>query len=248
VCLLLVGSVGANQTGYAIVNRMPPHFVLTLVCQTMHCERECTMNGSIETAQKRTGKTTAKQLIAVIKTAPENCGLFGYVIPARESWEDSFIFEMKATKGRSYGSKGPETITSIEVPGYVSNGNISERADSVEHPRYSNEAYRPVKGYWSLHYNEDFLGLLKLLPGDAEVAFCVALDAGTHAYLIQADSCPGDRVPYKGLHCDLLYLYASWESRGKRVMRRFLIDEVVVPHNSARFGTPRHELDKVGRE
>jgi hypothetical protein len=209
------------------------------------------MNHSTETAQETTGAVTAKQLLEVVRTAGTfgGCYMHGFAKHDRPSYSDAFIFEFRATSRTSFSGGKPEKTTQIHVPGYVSGGHTSEREayqyEGKKEQRYC-AAYRPLKGFWSLYAHEERLrDALELLPRDAEVSFHVSLDAGTNGYLVNADSQMG---PYteRGLHTDHLYLVATFMQRGKRREMRVLLDTSTTPHNSARFGCPKHDHDKTG--
>lgn len=208
------------------------------------------MNEPIEHAQKTTGKVTARQLLAVYRAGPRHCYLHGKAAPNRASYSDSFIFTFSSCE--TDRKTKSETVTKIDLPGWVSNGTTSTREirkDSGGKPYgHYTEAYRPLGGFWSLSYNDALPAVLELLPRDAEVSFFVYLDAGTNGYLVEAESteCAG-LVAHKGLHNDRIYLVAEWGPPGKRRERHFLIDTSTCPHNTARFGGPQHEADTRGR-
>lgn len=209
------------------------------------------MNEAIERAQARTGKVTARQLLETIRAGGDSLFMHGEAPHDRPSYSDAFVFTLTST--RKDRKTDVETSTKLDVPGYVSNGSTSE---TKEHTRNEDgqihtwktqpTAFRPVRGFWSLRYNENLRNVLELLPRDAEVAFHVYLDAGTHEYLIRA-VCDMQFGREEGLHADRLYLVVATTERGKRKERRFLIDTSTGPHNSARFGSPRHDRDETGR-
>lgn len=187
-----------------------------------------TMNEPTEHAQRTTGTVTAGALLAVLKGC-YSAGLHGRAAPDRESYSDSFIFDVSATRHK----KGIETKQAITVPGWVSNGHTDAKETHVSTTNgkpftvYSAH-YRPENGFWWLFATVDRLvGILELLPAKAEIAFYVYLDAGTNPLLVDAT-----------LHSDHLYLQASFERRGKQVRRQFLIDVSSGAHNTARFGVP----------
>jgi hypothetical protein len=159
---------------------------------------------------------------------------------------------MRATKK---GKDRTETTSTIDLPGWVSNGQTSTRK---EHQRDGeskstwgdkwvtyDEAFRPLRGSWFLSYNETLKNVLQLLPRNAEVSLHVYLDAGTNEYLIRS-SCPMNFGTEEGLHSDQLYLLAEWAKRGKKQTMKFLISVSTGPHNSARFGCPRWANDQKG--
>lgn len=153
------------------------------------------------------------------------------------SYSDACIFRLTCQEEK----KGQETREMIEgIPGIVRNGYTSEQERSEYEGksirRYSDRAYRPTAGYWSLYASTTFPAVVELLPKDAALSFEVYLDGGTtegHAKVM--------------MHSDHLYLHAKWTRNGKEIMRRFLIDVSTGPHNTARFGTPTHDLDSQGR-
>jgi hypothetical protein len=200
------------------------------------------LNEPVEHAQKTTGVVTAKALVTVIRAARGgDVSLHGHTAHDRASYSDAFVFEVTATD-RGNGRDKVERRTTIEVPGYVSNGHTSTREertfDGSKVVAYR-EVYRPLKGHWWLSYQADrVLDILELLPSDAEVSFHVYLDAGTCELLVRAEA-PMNYERIQGLHGDALYLEASYLVRGKRKVRRFLLDTQVSAHNSARFGSPR---------
>lgn len=211
------------------------------------------MNGSVNDAQKHTGQVTAKQLRAVVRafrgerSIGGRSGLFmhGRAVFDRPSYSDAFVFAVRRVKRE----ERTETEAMIEVPGWVSTGHTSKREEvSFETSRYMkySESYRPRTGFWSLDYCETLDAVLDLLPSDATVAFHVYLDAGSNGYLIAADA----KMQFgteQGLHTDMLYLVARFERRGKPVELRFLLDTNTGAHNSARFGSPKHDGDTEGR-
>lgn len=213
------------------------------------------MNEPTEFAQGVTGKLTAKQLRIAIREARRMRGDFrmfahGVAVEGRASYSDAFVFELSlAVEDRKAASK---SCTVVKVPGWVSNGSTSERKEHMSETdghRWTTyaEAYRPTRGFWSLFSTEGALyDLLCLLPGDAEVAFHVYLDAGSNEYLIRAE-CPMGRFSESGLHSDHFYLVSTSTVRGKRREQRFLIDVSTGAHNSARFGSPAHGKDSTGR-
>jgi hypothetical protein len=198
------------------------------------------MNEPIERAQEITGKVTARQLLAVVR-AGERLYMHGKAVYNRPSYSDAFTFEVSAPKK----TNGVEITARIEVPGYVSNGETSERkvhTDSLDGHAWTTycNAFRPTSGFWHIGYGERIRDVLELLPGDAEVSFHVYLDAGTNELLVCAEtSVRGGRFTESGLHSDHLYLVAECNVRGKKRERRFLIDVSTGAHNSARFGYQR---------
>jgi hypothetical protein len=196
------------------------------------------MNEPIEHAQTIVGKTTAKALLACVKLGTEGLSMHGHAAPERASYSDSFVFTVSARKGDR--RKGTETTSEVSVPGYVSNGHDSTRAehtyDGQKVVKYTG-VHRPLTGFWFLSYcpRERMIDVLELLPNDAEVSFHVWLDAGTHELLTRAEATMNFGTE-RGLHADHLYMIATYKSRGKTVSRRYLIDTTAGAHNSARFG------------
>jgi hypothetical protein len=211
------------------------------------------MNHSTEIAQGTTGKVTAKQLLAVVRHATQSRFSGGSVfmhadaVYGRPSYSDAFTFDLSATD--RWDSRQAIT-TKITVPGCVRGGHTSKREDREYDGRTEKhfcEAYKPTRGHWSLMCRERSLAdVLELLPRDAEVSFEVHLDAGTNQYLANAVTTPGSGTE-RGLHADHLYLVAKVTTRGKAREMRFLIDTTAGAHNSARFGSPRHDEDTTGR-
>ncbi len=193
------------------------------------------------TAQKHVGKTTAKQLLGLVRSG-SSVSLHGRATEGRASYSDSFCFEVSTTRKDAQGS---EIRSLVDVPGYVTNGHTSERKEVTStfsgstYLQYT-EPFRPEKGFWYLYSGEHLRDVLELLPRDAEVSFHVYLDAGTHEYLVGADTKIGDmRIGgsrYSGLHADHLYLRAEYRVRGKIRSAEFLINACCAPHNSSRFG------------
>lgn len=188
------------------------------------------MNEPTVHAQKTTGITTVKALLAVLKGC-DSAGLHGRAAFDRASYSDSFVFDVRATFKR----KGVESHKEISVPGWVSNGHTDEKethkslSDGRSFDVYSG-VHRPEKGFWWLYATtERIIDVLELLPSNAEIAFHVYLDAGTNQTCIDAN-----------MHADHLYLVASYMQRGKQVTRRFLLDATTGQHNTARFGVGRH--------
>lgn len=205
------------------------------------------MNEPIDYAQKTTGKVTAKQVLACIRAGGDSLYLHGVAAYDRASYSDAFIFTMSSvhkTRRREGEGRPVETTTKLEIPGYVSNGRTSERETrqgGVGFGPYTEftGVFKPLKGFWSLTGGENTVirDVLEVLPGDAEIAFRVALDYGTHEYLVRADI-PMNHETFHGLHADHLYLVATYTVRGKRKTREYLIDTQIIPHNTARFGEP----------
>lgn len=213
------------------------------------------MNNSVEIAQAQTGKVTAKAVLDVLrafKGLDISAGLHGTAVHDRPSYSDSFIFRLSVTHRERdrEGKRGAETTSEINVPGWVCNGHTSKREDRVYEGRPYKaycEAYRPTSGFWYLSYEwRRVRDILELLPRDAEIAFFVYLDAGTSDTLVAADTTVGYHAEH-GLHSDHLYMVATYMQRGKRVEREFMIAATTGPHNTARFGTPHHDKDTVGR-
>jgi hypothetical protein len=186
------------------------------------------------------GKTTAKQLLDVAKYGYDALSLHGKPTLDRESYSDSFIFEIRARKDRA----DKEARTLEGIAGYVSNGHTSRRTGEqsltgLTFMRYD-EGFRPTSGFWYLTGcpRERLVNILSLLPKDATVGFDVNLDAGTSSLLVEADS-----HTEQGLHCDHLYLKVSYVKNSKEKCVEFLIDVATSAHNSARFGSPKHDRD-----
>ncbi len=193
---------------------------------------------SVESAQTRTGKVTARQLLNVLKQGSRTCYLHGEALPGREFYSGAYVFTVTAVAEKN----GTEIETRVEVPGHVGNGNTSEKhirqKGRLDEWHTFDGVYRPLKGYWSLFAHQtQLMSLLRVLPKDAEVSFAVKLDYGTHEYLVRSDA-KMNRETFEGLHADHLYLEARYMSRGEVVRAEFLIDVSVTPHNTARFGAP----------
>lgn len=199
------------------------------------------MNEPIEFAQGIHGRTTAKQLLEVVKYGYDALSLHGEPTLDRQSYSDSFTFYVNARKDRA--DKQERTLEGIA--GYVSNGHTSHRKTEQSlsgraYMRYD-EGFRPTRGFWYLTGcpRSRLFAVLDLLPKDATVAFFVYLDAGTTESLTAADT-----HTEQGLHCDHLYLKVSYVKNGKQKLVEFLIDVATCPHNSARFGSPRSDTDQ----
>jgi len=198
-------------------------------------------NEPTEFSETLTGKVTAKALLACVKLGSDSLSLHAVAAVGRASYSDAFVFEITAR--RTERKKNAETTSRLDVPGYVSNGHDSTREERVFEGRkvvsYAG-VHRPTKGHWFLSYapRERLLDVLELLPSEAEVSFFVYLDAGTNENLIRADVHTNYGTE-QGLHSDHLYLEATWVSRGKRVVRRYLVDVSTGSHNTARFGVGR---------
>lgn len=207
------------------------------------------MNEPTERAQALTGKTTARQLLTAIRAGGDSLYMHGEAVHDRPSYSDAFTFTVSS--GRKDRKTKAETLTKVDVPGWVSNGSTSETKEHTDpkdpYRKWKTQptAYRPRTGFWHLSYNETIRNVLELLPAEAEIAFHVYLDAATHEYLIRAE-CPMQFGRECGLHGDSLYLVASWDRRGKRQEKTFLICTRTGPHNSSRFGSPRHDRDETG--
>jgi hypothetical protein len=212
------------------------------------------INEGTEHAEKTTGHVTAKALLAVIRSAcGDSIGIHGDAPTDRASYSDSFVFSVSAKRRDTENYKtGVKTVyprQEISLPGTVHGGTTSDRKrhereaermgssylDARVWHTYS-EPFRPAKGFWYLCCTELATDALELLPADAQVSLEVYLDAGTNEYHIMSEGTMSERYPFSGLHTDYLYLVAEYQVRGKRKMRRFLIDTHSGPHNSARFG------------
>jgi hypothetical protein len=209
------------------------------------------MNESVERAQETTGKVTARQLLALVRKGSDSLYMHGEAVHGRPSYSDAFTFTVSAVEKRERfkaidGStvRGAETTTTLDVPGWVSNGNTSKTTERMHTDSYDGRSYRvvryseafsPTKGFWPLYRNDSLLNVLELLPGDALVSFHVYLDAGTNEYLVRA-SAPMNFSTESGLHCDKLFLVAEHMVRGKAKTRSFCIGSSCGPHNTARFG------------
>jgi len=205
-------------------------------------------NNNIQTAQEKTGKVTAKQLRAVLATLHKkglsrcSVSIHANAVYGRPSYSDAFVFTLTAhTESRVKGEeRSVTTDTKIDCPGYVANGHTSVRDETkgtVGSPYMMYcETFRPTKGFLYLSYEFDRIeGILALLPGDAEIAFYMALDAGTHEYLVRAD-CTINGETHHGFHADIFYMAARVTRGGKSKDYHFMIDADALPHNSARFG------------
>jgi hypothetical protein len=186
------------------------------------------------------GKTTAKQLLDVAKYGYDALSLHGEPTLDRASYSNSFIFEIRARKDRA----DKEARTLEGIAGYVSNGHTSSRTGQQSlsgraYMRYD-ECFRPTRGFWYLSGcpRERLVNILSLLPKDATVEFNVNLDAGTSSLLVESDT-----HAEQGLHCDHLCLEASYVKNSKEKCVEFLIDVATSAHNSARFGSPKHDRD-----
>ena len=172
---------------------------------------------SIQYAQEKTGKVTAKMLRGVLAslhrkgTARGTLAIHGEAVYGRASCSDSFIFTLSASaevRRVNHDIRPVTTTVKIDVPGYVSNGYTSVRAEEASTPcspymRYT-EPFRPEKGFWYLPYQWERLeNIVALLPADAEVALFVALDDGTQEYLVRSDVAI-NRETHRGLHADSL--------------------------------------------
>lgn len=188
------------------------------------------MNNSIETAQEITKRVTAGDLLRVLKQGSKHF-MHGDTVSGRPSYSDAFVFTFYSEKEMKGGG---ESRTTINVPGFVSNGHTSRlkecQSDGHTWQTYD-EVYRPSSGHWSMWAEERLRDILELLPKDTAVAFHVCLDAGTNQ-LCQMASAKMQYTTEQGLHADHLYLIAET----KRGERKFLLDATVSAHNSARFG------------
>jgi hypothetical protein len=156
-------------------------------------------------------------------------------LSAPDYQRDKALFELRLSVGQ-YPNERTETINGI--PGWIKNGYTSAKTpreyEGRQWQEYS-ETYEPRRGYWSLYGTENFANIVELLPSDAKVELRVLLDHGNNQYAID-----------KNVHVDELCLYASWD-HGKK-SRVYKIGSTVLPHNTARFGTPTHEYDAIGRD
>lgn len=202
------------------------------------------MNNSIQLAQEITGNVTSGELLAHIKKGNRHF-MHARAVIDRPAYSDAFIFRFSSVK-ETLGDHSKDITTAIDIPGFVSNGNTSER---VEHKSlagnkftsYSNKAYRPLEGFWSLWMVERIIAILELLPKETPISFYVWLDHGTNELAICAD-CNMNYHTEKGLHGDALYLLAET----KRGAREFLIDYAISAHNTGRFGYGKNEASSEG--
>lgn len=154
-----------------------------------------------------------------------------------ESYSDEAIFRVTGSKKID----GKEVKQVVIIPGVIRNGSTSERADFLYEgrtvPNYSQTAYRPDGGYFSL--SEDlFCSAILTMPNDAECVFNVNLDGGTTQNHIAAS-----------MHSDNIYLEGTRPDtvKGVRHSFRYLMGSYCGLHNTARFGTPIHDRDTRGR-
>lgn len=207
------------------------------------------MNEPIDFAQKHIrSKPTVRDLRDLIRGVKSRNSIYlhGEATYGRASYSDSFVFTVSVT---SKSKSGVETVSKLDVPGFVSGGHSSARElytpDDGGRPYYNyREGFRPAKGCWSLHYLEEtLLDVLDLLPADMEVAFHVYLDAGSNGYMVAAE-CP--TLHETGMHSDRLLLVAwkpAKDGRERGKPRTFIVDTSCGAHNSARFGEPKHDRD-----
>lgn len=150
------------------------------------------------------------------------------------SYNPTWTFQV--TGAKKVGDK--EILTKVEVKGKVSNGHTSKRQDFLYEgkmiPKYSDDPFVPQKGFWGGLY-ENFKNIIRVLPNDCEPEFHVLLDSGTSQVLIE-----------QGLHSDYLYIRAKRGDTRTHLDMTFLVDVANGRHNSARFGSPRHDTDTVG--
>jgi hypothetical protein len=197
---------------------------------------------AVERSQEITGKVSAATLLACVRFGSDSLYVHARAVHDRPSYSDAFVFKVSACQ--KMGPARVETTQTLDVPGRVGNGQTSHRKDheNSESGRWVtyDETYRPEAGFWSLSYTgrDRLIDVLELLPRDAEVSFEIALDNGTNEYLIRAE-CPMNYGTQNGLHSDHFFLVVEYAARGKRKVRRYLIDTSCVAHNSARFGGPR---------
>jgi len=203
---------------------------------------------STDISQEITGKVTAKELRKFLSKKPSKgwstvfTALRAEKVAEQPSYTRAFVFYLSVTwrKGGDYNN---EIREEIKLPGYVSFGNTSETAVAhSEHGPYTvyTEVYSPSHGFWSLYATDRALSdLLEVLPASAEVGFSVGLDHGTTEGMKQSEVHHHRGPSEKGLHGDHLYLLAKWKRGTKTFEKKFLLDTVTVPHNSARFGGGR---------
>ena len=89
------------------------------------------------------------------------------------------------------------------------------------------DKYLPKGGYCSLTLSR-LLSAIHSLPKDASVKLVMYLDGQTN-----------DNLTQNQLHADECQLHATFTRHGREVVRCFMLDVNIVPHNSARFGSPK---------
>lgn len=155
------------------------------------------------------------------------------------SYSDAANFVLTCVRSVRVNGKDHEIKSTVEIPGRITHGHTSKVEwhkgyDGRDFPVYS-EPYRAEHGYESLS-DEVFRSAVLSIPARCEPRFLVSLDGGTNEYQIKA-----------GLHTDYVYLEA-YDPGKSQTLRRFLIDASTGAHNSARFGSPKHELDSGSYE
>ncbi len=184
---------------------------------------------STETKQEKNATTVA--LKALLKKY-SRFYFHGTRVYDAPSYSDPYTFAVTAAYD-SYDKRNGAESARLDIPGDVHGGHT----DKLEHCTYegqdrvrSCEAYRPLKGFWSLFAGEELLrSAVASLPDDAEIELEVYLDAGSNEILLLAN-----------LHADKLYLNAKWTRGTKKHTRKFLIDTSTGRHNTARFGDCRY--------
>jgi len=196
------------------------------------------MNEPTLYAQNEIGnKATVKSMVRIVRLGSTYLSLHGRATPGRECYSDSFIFELRATARDSKAKS--ETVTSIELPGWVRNGHTSntvERTYGASKCLDYDQRYRPESGFWSITGSCcNLVSLLEMLPQDAEVSIEVGLDRLTTNVLKSAVVAMQHSTD-QGLHGDALCLHVTHTKRGKLVTTAILLDAVTSLHNTARFG------------
>lgn len=173
-----------------------------------------------------------KQLKHLVKHF-DNFSLHAYRDPKAESWSNAGFVDF-----RGYQEvKGIKTEGMIRLACDIHNGSTSDLEQYEYNGRRYNKypnAYIPKCGYWGALYRENLIHIVKAIPNDFIPKFVIRLDAGTSDLLINAK-----------LHDDRLYLTAkNPEDPAKEI--KFLVDNRVCAHNSARFGSPTYDGDTTG--
>jgi hypothetical protein len=177
--------------------------------------------------------------LAALRTAIKGCSRF-YIHADRDptvpTYSDAATFTVSCVR-MVYGKRGAqnrEVIAKVEVPGRITHGYTSRfemrQYEGRSYPKYC-DAYRPTGGYASLQ-DDSFRSAVLSIPARCEPRFLVYLDAGTTENHVKL-----------GIHSDYVYLNAYDASKGD-TLRTFLIDVDSGPHNTARFGSPKHDNDQ----
>lgn len=135
----------------------------------------------------------------------------------------------------TYRSRGgAETAREWRTRGYVRAGYFDQTetrgsvggADAVRYSDDPSNVYTPPSGAgWAVSVLDSVRSIVESLPIGSKIKVRAMMDYGTNGYMAAAR-----------LHGDQLRVTATWTRGSREHQREFVLDEDVLPHNSARFG------------